>query len=179
VRVVRRFPRAVRVIENLWVPLPDGCRLSARVWLPDDAELPPFDPPEAAPEPDLTPLREAPFTRTVTRDLITDVSTYRVAADGGEFAGAAVARIEDIDLTVGYTIDKTFRIHEYDPAPALARIEQVTEHARGAWSTRLAVATELTADRERFHLRARIRALEGDTEFLTRTWDETIPRKLV
>ena len=37
-RVVERFPRAVREIENCWIPLPDGCRLAARIWLPDDAE---------------------------------------------------------------------------------------------------------------------------------------------
>jgi putative CocE/NonD family hydrolase len=32
------FPRPVREIENLWIPLPDGARLAARVWLPADAE---------------------------------------------------------------------------------------------------------------------------------------------
>ncbi len=31
------FPRPVREIENLWIPLPDGARLAARVWLPADA----------------------------------------------------------------------------------------------------------------------------------------------
>ncbi len=31
------FPRAVREIENLWIPLPDGACLAARVWLPEDA----------------------------------------------------------------------------------------------------------------------------------------------
>jgi len=31
------FPRPVREIENLWIPLPDGARLAARVWLPEDA----------------------------------------------------------------------------------------------------------------------------------------------
>jgi putative CocE/NonD family hydrolase len=30
-----------RVIDPLWIPLPDGCRLAARVWLPDDAEARP------------------------------------------------------------------------------------------------------------------------------------------
>ncbi len=37
-RVVETFPRAVREIENCWIPLADGCRLAARIWLPDDAE---------------------------------------------------------------------------------------------------------------------------------------------
>lgn len=31
------FPHAVREIENLWIPMPDGARLAARVWLPVDA----------------------------------------------------------------------------------------------------------------------------------------------
>jgi putative CocE/NonD family hydrolase len=37
-RIVDRFPRAVRVVENCWIPLSDGCRLAARIWLPVDAE---------------------------------------------------------------------------------------------------------------------------------------------
>jgi predicted acyl esterase len=32
------FPRRVREIEHTWIPLSDGCRLAARIWLPDDAE---------------------------------------------------------------------------------------------------------------------------------------------
>ncbi len=35
------FPRPVREIENMWIPMPDGARLAARVWLPDDAEADP------------------------------------------------------------------------------------------------------------------------------------------
>ena len=30
--------RSVREIENVWIPLSDGTRLAARLWLPDDAE---------------------------------------------------------------------------------------------------------------------------------------------
>lgn len=32
------FPRDVREIENAWIPMPDGKRLAARIWLPKDAE---------------------------------------------------------------------------------------------------------------------------------------------
>lgn len=38
---VDSFPRAVRAIEHLWIPLSDGCRLAARLWLPEDAEAAP------------------------------------------------------------------------------------------------------------------------------------------
>lgn len=34
---VTEFPCRVRRIENLWIPMPDGTRLAARVWLPEDA----------------------------------------------------------------------------------------------------------------------------------------------
>jgi putative CocE/NonD family hydrolase len=36
-----RLPRPVREIEHTWIPLSDGTRLSARVWLPADAEREP------------------------------------------------------------------------------------------------------------------------------------------
>ena len=32
------FPRAVRRIDHTWIPLSDGTRLAARLWLPQDAE---------------------------------------------------------------------------------------------------------------------------------------------
>ncbi|HSY86593.1 MAG TPA: CocE/NonD family hydrolase [Verrucomicrobiae bacterium] len=36
--IVTTFPRKVRVIEHMLIPLKDGTTLAARVWLPDDAE---------------------------------------------------------------------------------------------------------------------------------------------
>ncbi len=28
---------SVRTIEHTWIPMPDGTRLAARIWLPEDA----------------------------------------------------------------------------------------------------------------------------------------------
>ncbi len=39
--IVTSFPRAVRVIEHTSIPLKDGTRLAARIWLPEDAEQDP------------------------------------------------------------------------------------------------------------------------------------------
>jgi uncharacterized protein len=33
-----KFPRKVREIEHVWIPMSDGTRLAARIWLPEDAE---------------------------------------------------------------------------------------------------------------------------------------------
>jgi uncharacterized protein len=39
--IVNEFPRRVREIENIFIPLSDGCRLAARIFLPEDAEADP------------------------------------------------------------------------------------------------------------------------------------------
>jgi putative CocE/NonD family hydrolase len=39
--IVSEFPRRVREIENLFIPLADGTRLAARIFLPEDAEARP------------------------------------------------------------------------------------------------------------------------------------------
>jgi hypothetical protein len=39
--IVTDFPHAICEIEHLWIPLSDGTRLAARIWLPDDADRKP------------------------------------------------------------------------------------------------------------------------------------------
>jgi uncharacterized protein len=39
--VIDTFPRPVRHTENIWITLSDGCRLAARLWMPEDAETDP------------------------------------------------------------------------------------------------------------------------------------------
>jgi putative CocE/NonD family hydrolase len=38
---ITEFPRVVREIEHMWIPLADGTKLAARIWLPEDAETNP------------------------------------------------------------------------------------------------------------------------------------------
>src|SRR5918999_1011226 len=40
-RIRSDLPRTVRTVEHAWIELPDGCRLAARMWLPEDAESAP------------------------------------------------------------------------------------------------------------------------------------------
>src|SRR5439155_372872 len=58
VKVVTAFPRPVTRIEHCWIPLPDGCRLAARVWLPEDAAT--FPVPAIV---EYIPYRKRDFTR--------------------------------------------------------------------------------------------------------------------
>ncbi|NNK58613.1 MAG: CocE/NonD family hydrolase [Desulfofustis sp.] len=36
-RIIRSFKHGVTQVENVWIPMPDGVRLAARIWLPEDA----------------------------------------------------------------------------------------------------------------------------------------------
>src|SRR6056297_485079 len=40
-RIATSFPNKVIEIENTWIPMPDGKRLAARLWLPEGAESEP------------------------------------------------------------------------------------------------------------------------------------------
>jgi hypothetical protein len=40
-KIVKSFPRRVAVVENMFIPMPDGTRLAAKLWLPADAEQQP------------------------------------------------------------------------------------------------------------------------------------------
>ena len=37
-RSVTSFPCAVKELEHVWIPMSDGVRLSARIWMPEDAD---------------------------------------------------------------------------------------------------------------------------------------------
>src|SRR5262249_15597145 len=41
IRQVTHLPNRIRVVEHLWIPLADGCRLAAKLWLPANAETAP------------------------------------------------------------------------------------------------------------------------------------------
>ncbi len=145
-----------------------------------DEQLRQFEPPERGPRSEFTSLHSVPLRRTVERDLTNNETVYRIRSDGGDFGGAALAHIDDINLTVGYTIEKTYWIHEYDPSTAMAAIKQVTTHQRDAWSTRLECECVLSnADPEHFRLQATLKAYVSEVVFFEQDWDEVIPRVLL
>ncbi len=37
-RIVTEFPHQVSVVEHAWITMSDGCRLAAKLWIPQDAE---------------------------------------------------------------------------------------------------------------------------------------------
>ncbi|HEX6198998.1 MAG TPA: CocE/NonD family hydrolase, partial [Thermoanaerobaculia bacterium] len=136
--------------------------LPVRLPRPEDGALRPFEPPEQAPTLAHTALRPARFRRTVERDLATDETTQIIEGDGGEFEGAALARVEDIDLELGTQVSRRYSIREHDPLSAKAEVHHTTRLRRRDWQIEIETHTRLTADRHRFRLEAELRAHEGE-----------------
>ena len=156
-----------------------GISMPVRTPRPEDEALTGFQPPESAPGTPNTKLRRAPMRRTLEIDLTTREMVYTQHSDGGELEGAALARIEDIDLELGYEITKRYRILEDDPLSAQTELIQRCRFKRGEWSVRLECRSALTCTHDAFQFACDIEAYEGEDLVRHREFIQSIPRKLV
>ncbi|HXV25058.1 MAG TPA: CocE/NonD family hydrolase [Alphaproteobacteria bacterium] len=113
-KIVDRFPRAVREIETEWIELADGCRLAARLWLPEDADRRPVP----------AILEFLPYRRrdgTIIRDSQTH---HYLAGHGYACARVDIRGTGDSD---GVLID------EYLPQEQADAVEVIAWLARQPW----------------------------------------------
>ena len=158
---------------NAWLDLP------VRPPSDDDARLPDFSPPLAAPGTQSKKIRPITMRRTVEIDLTTSEMIYTLKGDGGEFGGASLARLEEIDLDLGYTQMKRYRILEHDPLSAETELVQSAVLRRDGWAVRIECRTRLRATAQAFSFTGDLEAFENDTPFATRRWTQSVPRRLV
>ena len=145
----------------------------------EDDALPPFAVPEAAPGTAHKKLQLLPTRRRLETDLTTNEVVYSLESDAGEFGGASLARLEEIDLDLGYTLIKRYRIIETEPLSAKTELEQTTLLRRGDWLVRIECRTRLAATREAFQFSGELVAYEGEETAARRDWTIAIPRALV
>ncbi|WP_416898333.1 MAG: CocE/NonD family hydrolase [Minwuia sp.] len=173
----------------IW-PAPEPVSLSVRLGTghldlpvrpPSDADaaIRPFEPPLAAPGSKTRKLYHLPMRRTVEIDLTTNEMIYTLKGDGGEFGGASLARIEEIDLDLGYQMLKRYRILEDDPLSAQTELSQTAILKRDGWTVRLECRTRLTATVDAFQFTGDLEAFENDVPVGARHWTRAVPRKLL
>jgi len=153
--------------------------LPARPPRAEDEALPPFAEPEAAPGISHKKLRHLPTRRRLETDLTTNEVVYTLESDAGEFGGASLARLEEIDLDLGYMLIKRYRIIENDPLSAQTEFDQTTQLRRNDWSVRIDCRTRLSATLEAFQFSGELVAYEGDERVARHDWTIAIPRQLV
>jgi putative CocE/NonD family hydrolase len=148
-------------------------RLPHRPPSPDDARLPPFAEPEAAPPLHRTVLEAPVNSRTATHDQISGSATFEIRDDTGLY------RIDSTDLEYRlWSLDR-FSIHPDDPLSARGDVTFHMQQGRGDWQVRATSRTVLTATDTDFHIHATLDAWEGEQRLVSRNWTVSVPRVLV
>jgi len=147
---------------------------ASRLVLPERAPVAggprPFEPPEGAAPLDAEQLRPVAQRRWLERDLVSGESRLVIVDDLG------AQRIRAHGLERGSVCREHYRILPGDPLSARAEISWTQTLGRGDWQIRTESRHEQSADREQFHLRAEIRAFEGEQQVFEKGWQRSVPR---
>ena len=143
----------------------------------EDAHLRPFEEPDMAAATSMKRIRHHQFSRKLAVDLTSNRFHYELK--GSEFSDASLVHFEDIDLKVGYTMNKYFEICEDDPLSAKEIIEQRATLTRGEWRITVRMSMTQTSDADAFYLQGHLEADEGAERFIERHFDVSVPRRLV
>ena len=147
--------------------------LPLRTHSPEDDKLQPFSAPEAAQGLELEQIEPA---RRHWR-VVDDISQAKITLDVED--GNGTFRFPEIDLTMRKQGEERYSVAHDDITTATGEARWHWAMSRGDWSVDTVTETTLTSDVESFHIKARLRAWEGDRLIHEEEWNEAIPRQLV
>ena len=132
-----------------------------------------FEPPEGAAPWRTETLRERSNRRSVETDPETGCVELVIEDDFGE--------LRDVEhgLVNGSVARESWTIDPRDPLSAQGRTHWTQTLSREGWSVRMETFTTMSSDADRFHLKARIEAYEGDVLVFGKDFEESLPRMLV
>ena len=136
------------------------------------AEIEVPEPADPAPQPEFPVLEAGHARRWVEHDLTGARVRYCLDEDSGlEEAPGGMAMRE--------TRAETWEIDPSDPEGAEGRLEFTSTRARGGWECRTRSIIRMTCRAEVYEVEAEQTAWEGETEFHTKRWAFTVPRRCV
>lgn len=167
------WPSPERVTLTVYGGAGSRLRLPVRRPHAGDGRLAPFPPPEMAPPLPHEVLRTGSAHKTISRDLATGESEWRLESDGGRL------RYTGSGMEVEDWVCETYTVRDGEPLSLRAHIRHALELQRGAWRVRVETASDMTGDATHFHLSHHLDAYEGETRVFTRASTQSIPRHLV
>jgi hypothetical protein len=144
----------------------------------EDAALPAFGAPEAAPSDSPRKLRRSVMSRRIEMDLTSNEMVYTLKS-GGDAEGASISRLEAIDLDIGHRYMRRYRILESDPLSAQTEIATMAQLGRGEWQIRIECRMRLAATAEAFQFGCDLECYEGERLSFEKSWTLAIPRRLL
>jgi len=150
--------------------------LPVRQPRPGDADLS-FEAPAQAKPTTRELVAAGEIKRSFALDLINDTATYITSGEGGVF-GEGIIRFPEIDTTVGHSLARHLTIRGNDPLSARFELTQSIDLGRAGWRIRIETETAMSATATDYRLTGTVRTFANGEAFVTRTWDETIPRAL-
>ena len=140
---------------------------------PSDADVR-FEPPLSAPALALTAIRPGTSTRRTERDIATGVTRMEVLHDDGAY------RIEENGIITECRKSLQFRIADDDPASARAEAHLRLVNGNDAgWSSCVETRSVVSCSASAFVIEADVHAFEGERRIFSRSWNKTIPRRLL
>lgn len=129
-----------------------------------------FEPAEGSQPWDIETHRTGKCTRTREINLETGESVMRITNDGGH--------VTDLNhgLSTSSITHEEWRINSDNPLSAKADIHWFTTMGRDDWQTSTEAQSSMTADASAFHIKATLRAWEGDDLVFERSFQRSIPR---
>ena len=176
------FPHAVKELRHIEIPLSDGTRLAARIWLPIGAADTPvrqpreadagivFEQPEAAVPHAVEQRGRENHNWHVVYDLAADRHTLIVTDDNG------LQYLADAELLLSDATEERYSSVSdgYQSIEAETHTRRMLQ--RGEWHCVTKTRIRVTADAAYFYLVAELDAWEGATRIFSRNWDERIRR---
>ena len=108
--------------------------------------------------------------RSVQHDLTNGTTRYHIFDDSG------LNEHPRNGMQSRDTRDEVWTISHDDPTSVRGEIQFSTTRQRGAWSTRTEANIHFTVTEDSYHVRADLKAWEGETEFAERQWQFSVPR---
>lgn len=189
--VAQRFPAGHRIrlaISTSYWPLawpaPEPVHMnvytaSSKLWLPVrqprtiDNNLKDFGQSRSASAPKATLLAPAKREWTVSLNLAnTEVALNVLNNDPRLY-------LPGIDLSFGRNVRERYTYYGNDYNTVRGEVETERDFVRGDWRAYTITRTVLTSTPTYFTITAVLDAYEGDKRIFSKTWDESIPRKLV
>jgi len=167
------FPMAWPAPEPVRLTLhTDGSALELplRAAQPGDADLRNFGAAVVCPAPDRDVLDHPERHFRIVVDAAAGTTEMQIADGDGLY------RRHDNDLTVREQGHESFKVSHEDATTAEGRTRWTLGLSRANWSVRSETETELSADRDAYVIRARLRAWEGDDLIKEIEWNERIAR---